>query len=208
MDRRDRIIGRAVDYYVQKLFTEQSYTPIAVRVPTPVLDKCDMDMTFDDKFYKDVFNRLKERLSMEYTDQKFFFFEDVVYDFLEADYFHRGRALSRENIVVMGPKKKVKFMEERFYDFMHSYNEDRDTNLARFDMSSRCCGISTRQADSLIQKFFDLEPGESIDIVDHYGTGAANKMLTDHICRRLENEYKVKFRVIRGSIPKIVKVEN
>ena len=72
-------------------------------------------------------------------------------------------------------------------------------------VEKRCTGASTRIMDEVISEFFNLEPGQSIEVVDHYPEKRASKFLCDRICDRLKYEYGVKF-YRHGTT--IVKVEN
>ena len=205
MDEKNRYLGRLTDEYIQKLFTKPPYSPIMPYVGTKGKE---LGATDDE-----LMDRITSRLKMEHNGTSF----EVVHDArLESPYrssyplFGRGCRRST-NVIWLKEDRMLKCRANAIETFLSLFEDKQDPNIAEFDLSDRARGYSTRQADDYIQKFFDLEPGESIEITDHYegGTqGNANRFLMDRICGRLENEYGVKFYVHRGTVPKLVKVES
>lgn len=232
MDEKSRLLGKLTDEYVQKLFTSRLYTPILVTVS----GKCGDVKCTDDELY----DRLKYRLDHEFDGTDYTFLKNVVYDRMEMYRENRQfkffgdlpKERARFNVIWLNGDKSLEVRKrelERYLDCLaESSNSkpqkkrielpgvafmtevDMEPNLARFDISDRCLGRSTRQADEYVQKFLDLKPGEYVEITDHYecgNVGMANKMLCDKVCGRLKYEYGVKFYLQNGNVPRIVKIQ-
>ena len=218
MDEKSRLLGKLTDEYVQQLFTSRPYTPIVVTVT----GKCGDIKCTDDELY----DRLKSRLDHEFKGTDYTFLKNVVYDHIEAyrnerqfKYFGDKRERARFNVIWLNSDRSLETRKNLLNDYMtllseYETAEDKEKflepNLVGFDISDRCLGRSTRQADDYIQKFFDAKPGEYVEITDHYqcgNVGMANKTLCDKVCGRLKYEYGVKFYLHSGIAPRIVKIQ-
>ncbi len=213
MDEKNRLLGKLTDKYIQDLFTKPLYSPIKPTVweTGEKLGASDDELT----------DRIVERLESEHSGTDYVVLRNARFEPLEEEFMLKtgkdyrgifGDGFRRSTNVIWLKSDRMQPVRERtFKEFMDMFNEHRDPNIIHFDLSARARGYSTRQADDYIQKFFDLEPGESIEIKDHYNDGRegmANNHLMKRICGRLEKEYKVKFYVHRGIVPKLVKVES
>jgi hypothetical protein len=61
------------------------------------------------------------------------------------------------------------------------------------EMCERYTGISTREVDKLVQRFFTEPPGTPIPVCDHYYTRQADEFLFDRLAQRLATEHNTKF---------------
>ena len=61
------------------------------------------------------------------------------------------------------------------------------------EMCGRATGISTREVDKLVQRFFTEPPGTPIPVCDHYYTRQADEFLFNRLTKRLGTEHHVKF---------------
>jgi hypothetical protein len=213
MDEKNRRLGKRTDKYIQALFTRPIYSPIM-----PSVWEIGEEVGASDDELTD---RIVERLESEHRGTDYVVLRNVRLEPLEDEFMLKtgkdyrgvfGDGFRRSTNVIWLKSDRMQQVRERtFKDFMDMYDEGRDPNIVHFDLSARARGYSTRQADDYIQKFFDLEPGESIEIKDHYNGGSdgrANACLAKRICGRLANEYKVRFYVHMGAVPKLVKVES
>ena len=215
MSEKDRFLGRLTDKYIQDLFTRPPYSPIM-----PYVGEAGKELDASDD---ELFERIKSRIENEHGGTDYEVVTDVRLDPFENEHlfrFDRGRSLFRErfidpprrstNAIWLKEDRMLKSRINAMEAFLELKKDGQDPNIVYYDLSNRARGYSTRQADDYIQEFFDLEPGESIEIKDHYNGGSegrANDYLLKRICGRLEKEYKVKFYVHRGRVPKLVKVE-
>lgn len=213
MDEKNRLLGSLTDKYIQDIFTKPPYSPI---IPHVYFNGEDAD-AFDDE----LFERIKERLKAEHNGADYVAMKNVRFEPLEEEFLAKtgkdyrgvfGSGFRRSaNVIWLKEDRMRSVRENLFKEFMRLEEEGSDPNVSYYDMSFRARGYSTRLADKYIQEFFDLEPGQSIEIKDHYknGTeGMANSHLMKKICGRLKYEYKVKFYVHNGTVPKLVKVES
>lgn len=213
MDEKNRLLGKLTDKYIQALFTKPLYSPIM-----PSVWEIGEEVGASDDELTD---RIVERLESEHSGTDYVVLRNARFEPLEEEFMLKtgrdyrgvfGDGFRRSTNVIWLKSDRMQTVRERtFKDFMDMHDEGRDPNIAHFDLSARARGYSTRQADNYIQKFFDLEPGESIEIRDHYNGGSegrANASLLKKICGRLKNEYKVKFYIHNGTVPKLVKVES
>lgn len=218
MDEKSRLLGKLTDEYVQQLFTSRLYTPIVVTVTGK---RGDIECT-DDELY----DRLKSRLDHEFKGTDYTFLKNVIYDHMElyranrgVKYFGDTDNRVRFNVIWLNSDRSLEVRKNLLNDYQAMLSEYEtaeykekfhEPNLLGFDVSDRCLGRSTRQADEYIQKFFDAKPGEYVDIIDHYecgNSGMANRMLCDKVCGRLKYEYGVKFYLQNGNVPRIVKIQ-
>jgi hypothetical protein len=203
MDEKNRLLGRLTDKYIQDLFTNPPYTPV---MPYVGLDGKELGATDDE-----LIDRIENRLKNEHRSTSYVVLKDVRFEPLEEGTFFSGSQRRSVNVIWIKEAWIQKARENALKLFMDSYSNGDDPNMAFYDISHRGKGFSTRLADSHIQEFLSLEPGENVEIRDHYkeGTeGMANDRLLKTICGRLEKEYKVKFYAHKGAIPKLVKVES
>lgn len=207
MDEKNRLLGKLTDKYIQELFTSPCYSPIM-----PIVREVGKEVGASDD---ELIDRIVERLKSEHGGTDYAVLRNVRFELPEEEKYYRsvfGDGFRHPiNVIWLKSDRMQAVREMTFKEFIRMYDEGRDPNIAHFDSSARARGCSTRQADDYIQKFFDLEPGESIEIKDHYNggnEGRANDCLLKRICGRLANEYKVRFYVHKGKVPKLVKVEN
>ena len=216
MEKKNKFLGKLTDKYIQDLFTKPPYSPIM-----PYVGEAGKELGASDD---ELFERIKSRIENEHSGTDYEVATDVRIDPFEdwhMSHFDRGRSLFRgrfiepprrsTNVIWLKEDRMLKPRINAMETFLALKKDGQDPNIVYYDLSDRARGYSTRQADDYIQKFFDLEPGESIEIKDHYNGGSegrANEHLLKVICGRLEKEYKVKFYVHRGTVPKLVKVES
>ena len=203
MDEKNRYLGKLTDKYIQDLFTKPLYSPI---MPTVWPKGKELGATDDE-----LMDRILSRIKNEHCGTSVEFVRDAKYEIFNSVFGTDHEIRRSTNVIWLKEDRMSKARKNAMETFLSLHEDKQDPNILEFDLSDRARGYSTRQADDYIQKFFDLEPGGSIEIMDHYSggeVGVANRFLLNRICGRLEKEYNVKFYVHLGTVPKLVKVES
>ena len=203
---------RLVDEYVQKYFTEPLFTPIIVK-----------DHVDDYRHNVELLDRLRKRLEREFGEGPYYDDKAIMYNL----HYVRFRRDGTENTycVIIRTKDRIQNARNEAFRMYVQRLEDIDRefegkdleiinhkpSLAEALLFNRANGRSTRLADEYIQKYFDLKPGEYIEIIDHYGGEGerrAHEDLAKRIADRLKEEHGEKFYFHRASgYPRIVRVE-
>lgn len=173
-------IGKMADEIVQTFFKTPKFVPIFVEYK-------------DHEKSKQLLETVVHRLTAEHPGTTFLFYDDAYYD--EGGVFSRPGCSTTLHCVLIKTSDKVERVREEYLkQYVFNRGVSNSANIAPLvSTMCRCTGASTRLVDAYVSDFFDLKPGESISVKDHYPERRADEFLCNSICKRLANEYGAKF---------------
>ena len=210
---------RLVDEYIQRFFNEPMYTPIVVENHNVNGEKAPYSSNVE------LLSKIERRLKAEHPNSMWY--STIAANMCPSDYsygyfrnkkqqfndIYKTCVIIRTNDPIMETRKTQLSMYREFglYE-INTYGEKIQPSLFDTMLVGRAKGYSTRLADKYVQDYFSIEPGDYIEIIDHYdaeGSYRAHERLCRVICRRLEEEHVEKFYVHKnGKYPRIIKIEN